>query len=90
MEEREEVREEIENELSEMNEEKKERDEKVEIEKRGVSGEGARGSVVGEPVKTSLTHWESVYGLGRLGLGGLTMCVSRRTRMTLERLSEGA
>ena len=44
---KEEVREEIENELSEMNEEKKERDEKVEIEKRRKRAVGG-GVVFGE------------------------------------------
>ena len=44
---KEEVREEIENELSEMNEEKKERDEKVEIEKRRKWARSVGGCVGG-------------------------------------------
>ena len=42
---KEEVREEIENELSEMNEEKKEGDEEVEIEKRGKWGRSVGGGL---------------------------------------------
>ena len=53
---KEEVREEIENELSEMNEEKKERDEKVEVDKRGKRAVGVVWVAGWCLVKKQVTH----------------------------------